>query len=179
MTSNSNQIIGDLIAYELSNSQSYKFSHMDYDIEEVETHIKSTESEIKSLRKKIEKLSKKRKNLLEQKKRETKKIKQHVRQKLQTFEGFVEYLPSVRPGRRWKWRPVIYGSGINAKQMRDRMLVEELKRRQAKNPKRPMTSEANQKETHANDLAKELANAGIPRVGYHTIKNAWRTRDKI
>ena len=96
-----------------------KFSHMDYDIEEVKTHIKSTESEIKSLRKKIEKLSKKieelskkRNNLLEQKKRETKKIKQHVRQKLQTFEGFVEYLPSVRPGRRWTWRPVIYGSGL-------------------------------------------------------------------
>lgn len=152
---------------------------MNNSIEKVEANIKLTESEIESLREKIEELRKERNNLLEQKEREIKETKKHIRQKLRTFEGFVEYLPRVRPGRPMKYRAVIYVSGINEKQMRDRMLVEELKRRQAKNPERPMTSEANQKETHANDLAKELANAGIPRVGYHTIKNAWRTRDKI
>jgi len=178
VTSYIDQIIIDLVKDNLWSSDRVEVerAQLQERIDIASGDIKTAQSKINSLRKEISKLKRKQDDLLKQ--HDFEENKERIGQKLQTFEGFVEYLPRLRPGRPRKYHEQTFASGINGKQMRDRMIVEELKRRQAKNPERPITSEASQEKTHANDLAEELREAGVPRVGYRTIKNAWRMRDK-
>lgn len=134
-------------------------------IEEAQNRINTGTSEINSLHEKknwfVEDLSSPKEN----------------KKQIDWRPDFVVLLPRMRPGK----QPREYlgsASKRSLKQERDALLVGELKRRQAENPKLPITSGANPEQTHANNLAKELKGWGIPRVGYSTIRNGWKNRDK-
>ena len=108
---------------------------------------------------------------------------ERIEQKLRTFVGRVECMPHVRAGRPKKHFKRTHKLRYTDKQLRDMLLVMELRHRKDNNPNKPIISETNQEDTHANDLAKELAEIlphGDSRgVGYETIKDAWMNRDII
>ena len=159
---------------------------LQWEIAKVDEHIKTREAEISHLSNVIEQAQKRKitatseiNSLHKEKDRLVEELSSPKENKKQIDwrPDFVVLLPRMRPG---KQRREYLGSASkrSLKQERDALLVGELKRRQAENPKLPITSGANPEQTHANNLAKALKGWDIPRVGYSTTKNAWKNRDK-
>ena len=177
MKSDYEQIIIYLAEHELRHSR-YP------EIKKLEAKIGDLEAEIKSLCKEIKILIDQRKNLSEQlekeyicKMREFTETVERIGQELQTTKGLARYLPKIKPGRTSRFESSDYPE-IGKKKMRAIMLVEELKRRKTNNPDRPVTSRTSPRNTHANDLAVELSDVDVTRLGYQTIRKAWDKRDK-
>ena len=151
-----------------------------YDLRErAHDKIKTAGSELNSLRKKKDRLVEEQNNFHKQ--RGFEKNKKHIEQKPLTFKDRLQLLPRLWPGKPTKHTEdlrKVSTSGISEKQTRDQLIVEELMDRRAKNPERPIISEANPEQTHANDLAEDFREERIQRVGYSTIRKAWKNRGK-
>ena len=152
-----------------------KNDRLNAEIMSLREEIKMRENRLESLEKQLNESNISKKKII------FTKTVERIKQELQTIEGLAKYLPDLKPGRKRRHETEYddsYYSGIDKKTRRNILLVEELKRRKAKNPERPVTCRTFPDETHANDLAKELRDAGKKRLGYETIRRAWDNRDK-
>ena len=141
------------------------------EIGHVESEIQRLDSEIKSRMDCRSKLVNKLKKL------KVLESEERTRQVAQRFQAFVENLPHVRTGSKYKFAD---SEKIRKarKAKRDHMIVDELKHRKAKNPDRPLTYSFYPEKSLASELAKELEKAGVRRCGYDTIKTIWAARGK-